>query len=330
MIIDGYTHVMPKNYYHKLLEKAPANFYISQTISGTPSLFDLGARIEMMDEFGVDAEVITMAAPPPELVCPREAPELVRLANEEMAEIVAQHPGRFIGVGAVAMNCPEKATAEVERIVRLGLKGVLLYTSIEGRPLDDPGLDPLFAAIDEYGLPIWLHPLRGENRPDYPREDSSKYVLWIVLGWPYESTLAQARLVLSGTLDKYPGLKIIIHHGGGMIPFYAQRFQQVFQSRVKTSGVKHNEALKEPVENYFRRFYVDTAVSGSLASAQCMYSFYGSDHIIFGSDGPFDAEDGRVTKRDSLSVVKDLPIPQEEKDRIFQGNLMKLISCVKV
>src|SRR5947209_15721571 len=119
------------------------------------------------------------------------------------------------------MNNPEASVKELDRAVsQLGARGIQVFTNVAGKPLDAPEFLPLFDEAARRDLPIWMHPARGANFPDYMTEERSQYEIWWTLGWPYETSAAMARMVFSGFFDRFPNLKIITHHMGGMIPYF--------------------------------------------------------------------------------------------------------------
>ena len=142
-----------------------------------------------------------------------------------MAELVSQHKDRFPAfVAAISMLDIDSALQEIDRAVtQLGAKGIQIFTNVAGQPLDKPEYDPVFAAMARHGLPIWLHPARTSDMTDYAGEKKSRYEMWWCFGWPYETSVAMARLVFCGIYDRYPDLNIITHHCGGMIPTYDGR-----------------------------------------------------------------------------------------------------------
>ena len=133
-----------------------------------------------------------------------------------------KYPDRFPGfVASMPMNNPDACLKEIDRAIdELNAVGIQFFTNVNGAPLDLPELKPLFAKMHEVDLPIWIHPARGANISDYPTEDRSKYEIWFVFGWPYETSVAVARLVFGYYFDEFPNLKIITHHMGAMIPFF--------------------------------------------------------------------------------------------------------------
>jgi Predicted metal-dependent hydrolase of the TIM-barrel fold len=127
-------------------------------------------------------------------------------------------------VASIALNDPDAACAEARRAISdLGACGVQVFTNVNGAPLTSPEFLPLFDLIAEYDRPMWLHPARGSDFADYRTETSSKFEIWWTFGWPYETSVTMARIVFAGLFDRHPGLKIITHHMGGMIPYFEGR-----------------------------------------------------------------------------------------------------------
>ena len=165
------------------------------------------------------------------------------------------------------MNAPEAAAKEAERALKNGANAVQLATNANGVPLDEPRFLPIFDVIAASGKPILLHPSRTREMPDYPTEKYSKYEICSVLGWPYETGVTLARLVFSKIMDRYPDLKVIAHHLGGVIPYLEGRVGHSFdQMGVRTSDEDYEslrKSLKKRPFDYFKDFYGDTAVEGA-------------------------------------------------------------------
>jgi len=166
-----------------------------------PALFDLDARFRAMDTAGEGyTQILTTANPPVETFADvGNALDLSRIANDEMAELVARYPERFFGAAAcLPMNDIDVAIRELERAIdQLGLRGVQLYTDVQGVPLDDPRFRPFFAKVAELDVPILLHPVRSADRPDYPTETASRFDTWRAIGWLYDTVSAMARRLRS-------------------------------------------------------------------------------------------------------------------------------------
>jgi len=326
MKIDIYPHIVPVKYKEALYQRATSP-RLRETIEAIPTLFDLDARFRILDRYGC-VQVLTLGLPPVETVAgPKEAEELARIANDEVAELVNKYPDRFVaGVASLPLNDMDATLRETDRaITDLKFKGVQIFSSINGKPLDLPDFFPLYEKMAGYDLPIWLHPGRGARTPDYPGEKVSKYQIWSVFGWPYETTAAMTRLIFSGILGKYPSLKIITHHCGAMVPYFAERISCAYdltEERLK-EPVKQ-KLTKSPIE-YYRMFYNDTALSGNRSALMCAYDFFGPDHILFGTDMPFDNELGSRLVRQTIESIEQMDLVDSIKKKIFSDNTRRLL-----
>lgn len=331
--IDVYTHIFPQKYFDRMLEVMPVHKDIGKRVREVPMLYDLDERFRVMDEFGEDyAQILSITAPPLELIGdPSVTPELARLANDEMARLVDQHPDHFVGFTAsLPLNNMDATVDEIHRSIKeLGANGVQMFTNYSGRALDVPELLPVFELMNEYDLPIWVHPIRPATMADYVDEDKSKYEIWWTLGWPYETSVMMARLVFGGYFDKFENLKIITHHMGGMIPYFEGRVGPGWdQLGARTSDEDLSVILKQlkkrPLD-YFKMFYADTAVFGSLSATRCGLDFFGEDHVLFASDSPFDPEKGRLYIHDTIQVIDQLDITPDVREKIYNGNAKRLL-----
>jgi aminocarboxymuconate-semialdehyde decarboxylase len=284
-----------------------------------------------MDEFGDFRQVLSLPAPPLEVLAgPDRSPGIARAANDQLAELVARYPDRFIAfVASLPLNNPDETMKEMERAVtQLGAKGVQIFTNVAGRPLDIPELAPLFAEAARLDLPIWMHPIRGADFSDYKTEDRSKYEIWWTFGWPYETSVAMSRLVFSGLFDRFPDIKIITHHMGGMIPYFEGRVGHGWdQLGTRTSDVDYKALLrsmkKRPID-YFRNFYADTALFGAQAATRCGLEFFGIDHVVFASDMPFEPAPGMYA-RETIEAIECLELSAAQKHQIYCGNAQRLL-----
>ena len=332
MKIDIFNHIFPKTYFDKMMAVNPNLKDIGKRARGVPVLVDLDARFRMMDAFDDYAQVICLCAPPLEMLAePDVTPELAKVANDGMAEYVAKYPDRFPAfIASMPMNNPDAALLEIDRAINdLKAVGIQFFTSVNGKPLDLPEFKPLFAKMAQYDLPIWVHPTRGADVPDYNTETKSKYEIWWTLGWPYDTSAMMARLVFGGYFDDFPNLKIITHHMGGMIPYFEGRVGPGWgQLGARTSDEDLSvilKKLKKPHLEYFKMFYADTAMFGSLAGTICGLAFFGSDHVLFASDSPFDPEKGPGYIRSTIRVIDSLPISDEERQKIYEGNTRRIL-----
>ncbi|MBW1736906.1 MAG: amidohydrolase family protein [Deltaproteobacteria bacterium] len=332
MKIDIFNHIFPKNFFEKMQELAPGQKDIGKRVRGVPVLYDLDARFRVMDQFDDYVQVICLASPPLEaLAGPELSPELARIANDGMADYVEKYPDRFPGfIASLPMNNPGAALKEIDRAIKeLKAVGVQFFTNVNGRPLDLPEYKPLFAKMAECDLPIWVHPARGANFPDYLTENKSKYEIWWTFGWPYETSVMMSRLVFAFYFDEFPNLKIVTHHMGGMVPYFEGRVGPGWdQLGSRTSDEDYTvilKKLKRPHLEYFKMFLVDTALFGSLAGTKCGLEFFGADNVLFASDSPFDPEKGPGYIRETIRVIDSLPVEEEERMKIYEGNAKRLL-----
>jgi aminocarboxymuconate-semialdehyde decarboxylase len=332
MKIDIFNHIFPKKFFDKMLEASPNQKDMGKRVRGIPVLVDLDARFRMMDQFGEYKQVLSLASPPIEsLAGPDRTPELARLANDGMAELCRKHPDRFAGFTAsMPMNNPDAAVTELNRaITQLGARGIQVFTDVNGRCLDEPDFQPLFAEMARHDLPIWLHPSRTAALPDFLAERRSKYEIWWTFGWPYDTSATMARLVFTGLFDRHPNIKIITHHLGGMVPYFEGRVGPGWdQLGARTSDEDYTgvlKRLKKPHRDYFKMFYGDTALFGSVSGTRCGLDFFGEDNVLFASDSPFDPEKGPMYIRETIRVLEQLNLTPAQKEKIYRGNAERLL-----
>ncbi|HSM42285.1 MAG TPA: amidohydrolase family protein, partial [Afifellaceae bacterium] len=303
--IDIFNHIWPQPFFKALIDHIGEMTDITLRSGAVPMMTDLDRRFEVMDMFGPDyMQVLSLASPPLEKLADGDkASELSRIGSDSMAELCAQYPERFPGfIGTAPMNSAKGMVEESRRAVEeLGAAGMQIFTNVSGKPLDLPEFEPFFDYMSASGKPVWLHPARGQNFPDYLTEDRSEYEIWWTFGWPYETSAAMARLVFSGIFDKYPGLKVITHHAGAMVPFFEGRvgpgWDQMGKRTTDRDLAAVREALKRPHLEYFREFYADTASFGSRKAIEHALEFFGDDRVMFASDAPFDPEKGSMYTR---------------------------------
>jgi len=330
--IDAYSHISPPKYSAALEKEFPA-FY-NQILGHTRALFDMKERFKVMDAFGGVAQVLTIGPVPglEEIAAPKRAVELAKMANDEMAELIEKYPDRFIAAMAILpMNDIDAAIEEADRAINdLGFKGLYVHSNISGKPLDAPEFVPLFELVADNDLPLYIHPWRGDDFPDYPAvEDRSKYAIASTFGWPYDTTAAMARIVFSGLFEKFPKLKVVTHHLGGMVSFYSERIVQHYgqmETRYHDYAGYRRGLTKEPIE-YFKMFYADTAIHGNTPALMLGYSFWGADHIVWGADMPLgDPAFGMKAYARTISAIEAMDISDAEKQMIFRDNVIKLLN----
>jgi uncharacterized protein len=326
--IDIFNHVCPPAFLERISDLKD----IGKRMREVPMLHDLDERFRVMDRFPGYVQVLAAGMPPIEaLVGPTESPALARLCNDGLADMCDRHPERFpTFLASLPLNNPDACVDEIHRAVKdLGARAVQIYSNVGGKPLDLPEFEPIFDTMAELDLPLFLHPQRGANFPDYLTEPKSKYEMWWTFGWPYETSVAMARLVFSKVLDRYPRLKFIPHHFGAMVPFFEGRVGPGWDQLGKRTSDEDYFALRKSLNmrplDYFKRFFwADTAVFGSRAATVCGIDFYGADHVVFASDCPFDPEGGRQYIRETLKIIDGLDISQADREKIYFRNIEKL------
>lgn len=331
--IDIYNHVIPMAYLEKMKQLSKDSGIVKR-MTGLRMLWDIEARAAMLKEKFPDVQqVLTLGLPSPELLGgPEVSPELARIANDGMAEMCRRWPEQYpVFVASVPMNNVPAALEEMDRAIgTLGARGIQVCTNVAGRPLDEEEFFPVFDRITKHhDMPVWMHPARPATRTDYVSEPKSKYEIWQVLGWPFETSVAMSRIVFSGMFDRLPTLRIITHHCGGMLPYFAGRAETLWaQLGSRTADEDYSSILKRmsktPIE-YFKMFYGDTVLGGSASALRCGLDFFGADHVVFASDCPFDPEGGPMFIREGMRSVEDLNLSEDDKRKIYFGNALKLL-----
>jgi aminocarboxymuconate-semialdehyde decarboxylase len=288
MIIDFHNHYYPPEYLEAIRSGGSA-YRITQDMDGNPVLHspgdynvlvpghrDLEVRARVLDEAGVERQVLTFTAPGTSIEAPERAVELCRIVNDAFAADVARWKGRFTALGTLPLNAPEAAAEEATRVTRgLGLPGVMLLSNASGVPLADDRFAPLFRALDEARAVVYIH-------PTYPVgvEVMEQYMLMPMVGFVMDTTLAAASLVYAGVVERHPGITWVLGHLGGAVPYLAERFDRGFQAYPEC-----RERCTVPPSEQLRDFYYDT-VNFDPACLDLALRFAGVDHLVAGSDYP--------------------------------------------
>jgi aminocarboxymuconate-semialdehyde decarboxylase len=275
-------------------------------------------HLKDMTQFGIDRQILSL--PPPSVdkfPDPKEALRLSGLVNDEIASIVQKYPNKFLGFATIPMNDPALAISEINRsITKLGLKGIIISSNTRGKFYDDEIYADLFSAVEKLNVPIFIHP----TEPITGKLIGQDYKLSLIFGWPFDTTLCGARLVFSGVLRRHPNLKIILAHGGGMIPFFAGRIDML--AKIAAGGGKRIE-LEDPARE-FKKLYFDAALFDS-DSLDLLAKFCGADHIVYASDYPFGQNLGKNCYESSLSMMTESKLNWDSKNRIFGGNISDML-----
>jgi predicted TIM-barrel fold metal-dependent hydrolase len=328
--IDCFNHFFPKRFFEGVLRTPAAQKDMGKRVRGIPALFDLDERLRVVDSFPEYSQILSLSMPALDrLWGPAETPEWARIGNDELAALTVKYSDRFPGYAAsLPMNAPEAAVREAERVLANGANAIQLHTNVDGAPIDHDCYLPLYEVIEKSGKPILLHPIRTREMADYRTETHSKYEINSVIGWPFETGAALARLVFSGIMDRYPDLKVISHHLGGIIPYFEGRVGHSWdQLGARTSDEDYSVILKRLRKrpyDYFKDFYGDTALAGGRAATICGISFFTPDHVLFASDCPFDPEKGRGYIRATIDIMETLDLSPADRNKICHGNAQKM------
>jgi len=330
--VDVFNHIFPKPFWDRLQQVIVNKGAIKRWLH-IPYLHDVDVRFRMIEEFGDNyRQILSLSAPPIESINPDRqiTLDLATVANDSMAELVRQYPDRLPAfIASLPLNYPDASVRELERAVTtLGAVGVQIFSNVQGVPLDDPRFFPLFETADRLNCPLFLHPARGANVPDYATETKSKYEIWWTFGWPYETSVAMQRLVFSRLFDRLPNVKILAHHLGAMIPYFEGRIGYGLDQFGARTADEDYEGLRKSMPkrplDYFKMYWADTAVFGSRAATVCGLNFFGVDQVCFASDAPFDPEGGSLYIRETIKVIDSLEISETDRDKIYQRNAERL------
>lgn len=334
-IIDGYTHNLPPNYLKKILDSS--NPKVAKQAGRTAdrakvrkNMIDWDTRIADLNKYRIDKQVTCMYQGIDPNHLPIENPEeqlsLCKIINNDMADAMQTSKGRVIALGTAPLRALESGgIEEMERAVKdLGLRGFMAVTNIDGVPVDHYAA--FWDEASKLGVPVYLHPIDPVIPDGRPYED--EFDLMHVFGWPFETSLAMARLVMSGTLARNPELRVVAHHLGGMIPFFAGRINESYDKEtiLARPEQKFNQVKgKGPAIAHFSGFYYDTAIGGNKGAIELTRDLFGADKIIFGTDYPFGPGDGSPRLESYPKIVESADLTPKEKSLIFEENISKLL-----
>ncbi|MDR0519994.1 MAG: amidohydrolase family protein [Clostridiales Family XIII bacterium] len=309
MYIDMAAHILTPKFADRYCKLVPA---IAERIEmRTPAVADLEIRMRLMSRYPQVLQVLTMANLPLEryVESAADAVELAKIGNEELGDIVLKYPDKFMGAAAILpMNDVDAACKEAERAIKeYDLQGIQLYTRINGTPVADKKFRQLFKLMDDLNLPIWIHPtLNPQLDPDND-----------MFTWEFELTSCMHKLVMEGIFKEFPDIKIIIHHAGAMVPFYRGRVHYTLNLYpLPYKGLSQD----------FHKFYVDTAIYGNTTGLMDCYTFFGADHMLFGTDAPLGPKWGMI--EGTLESIDRMDIPEEEKQLIYKHNALNMFNMV--
>lgn len=279
-----------------------------------PKLTDIAVRLKDMDRMGIDVQAVSPA--PHQTYYWTDAgmgQELARQVNERLAEIVAQHPDRFVGLGTVPLQDVSLAVQELTHCVKtLGLRGVEINPSVKGMDLTDQrlNLDKFFSRAQELDIVIFMHPIgftHGERLVDHYFSN--------VIGNPLETTVAASHLIFDGVMDRYPKLKVVLPHGGGYLAHYWARMDHAFKARPDCRA-----SIKRKPSSYLEKFYFDT-ITFDRGMLKHLVERFGADHVLLGTDYPYD-----MGMEHPVDFIGGAPgISKADKERVMGGNSARLL-----
>lgn len=331
MIVDVHAHALSEDFVRETArhpsrgipyEILPdGNYFIRGYGVMDRLMWDLEGRLESLERRGIDLQLV---APPPPVVSNQHrviGVELARILNKETAKLVDRGAGRLGGLAVIPLGEPRSAAEEIRRAVgEHGFRGAAIPTSAGGRPLDLAEYAEVWSVLEELGLLVFMHSTTAVTR-----EALADYTLSTVIGWPTETTICVARLIFSGTLERHPGLHLVLSHGGGTLPYLRGRLNLAYSAPHYEANPACRANIRQPPGDYFYQLYFDTVVA-SAESLRFLIDLVGADRVMFGSDFPF--EIGDAEGRASLPVIDALPAAQ--RDQILGGNAAAILDRVVV
>ena len=336
MIVDGYAHCWTLKYMEELRK------YPNQTVreaaesmyriwESHPNQIDLDLRLRDLNENKIDFQVGAVHERNDPNTLPltdNERLRLCRLLNDEASQLVSISKNRIIPMGAVPLpSINDGGIEEMRRAVNeLGLKGFTVPGNVSGRPLDE--FKSFWKEAARLDAVVYIHPNNPRGNESRPYE--AEFDLMHTFGWPFETTLALARLVFSGIMEECQNLKIISHHLGGMLPFFMGRINETYEGKKRAPSrpdqiSKAQSNLSKPLLDYFKEFYYDTAVGGSVEAISCGYKVFGADRLVFATDYPWGPEAGRFRLATYPGVLRKAIPNEEDQFKILGLNMSKLL-----
>lgn len=278
---------------------------------------DPEVRLRLMEKYGIDMQALSQTGSVLLGFNAEESAEICRRSNTDNYALCKAYPNKFVNICFISLLDMKSAMEELSRAINeLDGRGIMVCTNQKGKGLDSPEYFPFYEKMVELDLPLFLHPIHWES---YPLVDMDKgWRMMQIFGWPFDTTQAVWRLIFGGVMDRYPSLKVVTHHLGAMLPYFARRVEANFNKFLKDKLPRH-------LNEYWANFYGDTAMDGTTGAFPCGYAFFGSDRMMFGTDYPFANEAGEDFIRANLAGVKAMNIPAKDMAKILGGNAKKLL-----
>ena len=288
---------------------------LTPRVNGAPEAFiEVEQRLKAMDSQAVDMEVLSINP----FWYGRErdlAEQIVKIQNEKLAELCASKPDRFAAFASLTLQAPDLAVQQLETAVKKqGLKGAAIGGVMAGIELSDPRFHPVWAKAEELGVPLFIHP---QGVPELAKRLSGNGWLTNAIGNPLETTIALSHLIFEGTLDKFPGLKVIAAHGGGYLPSYADRSDHA--CLVSPAGCNPDIKLKKKPPEYLKQIYFDSLIF-SPEAIRHLAAQVGAGQIVLGSDYPY-----RWQAHPVDHIFASTSLSDEEKANILGNTAAKVL-----
>ncbi len=309
----------------------PKPHVFRRLFANTPTLIDSDKRLRLMDDFSVTRSVLVplpwLETAPAVHIDSQKCLKAAQILNNEMARIVSKHPDRFSAVAVLPATNAQIMLAELNRAVKeLNMVGGMFVVGPTVKRPDHPDYAQLYAEAAKLDVPLWIHPSRPPIYPDYIDESVSKFQVWQTLTWLEDSSTAMVRIVFAGVFDRYPDLKLIIHHAGALIPLYAQRMQYGWDYFEQNTGKNQPTTISKPYIEHFKKFYCDTATQGNQPKLlEIASDFFGPERVLFGTDAPMEATAGRAFTGDAIASVARMNTSKANRQAIFRENAQKIL-----
>jgi aminocarboxymuconate-semialdehyde decarboxylase len=322
---DVHTHHYPTAYFD-LVERAGGDFSFGTDPSGqriiryrgsrffgvTAPMTDPALRLTDMDRVGIDVAVLSLSTPNVFFAEGAAQEPVARMVNDAYAELIATNPQRFKAFASIPMDDPDAAVRELHRAIDvLHFQGVILLSNIRGRELTDPAYRPFFEEADRLNLCILLHPMLPASADAF-----RDFVLGPLVGFPFDTTLAVARMCFAGMLRELPNIRWIVAHAGGALPYLAERLDNGYRDFAEDRA-----NITELPSTYLKRLYYDT-VTFSPHVLRLLRDWAGASHMTMGSDYPHKL--GNITR--AVTTIDAMDVSGPERDRIFSGTARAIIN----
>ena len=300
MKIDAFAHILTPDFYQTML-KIDATIPQKYPFIKIETLVDLNQRIANWPDKNTKQVISFANINPEDFVDGEKASQIGQEANQELSTIVASYPDYFeAGVGMLALNNVPASLEILEKIkADKNLVGAQIFTRHLGKSIADPEFEPILLKAAELHLPLWLHPVFDNRKPDNN----------LVFSWEYELSQAMLQIVQSDIFKKAPNLKILVHHAGAMVPFFSGRINHILDP-------EHAEMFKD--------FYVDTAILGNTPALQLTIDYFGINHVLFGTDAPFAVMPAGADEIVS-NAIENLDISDLYDKKIFETNYYHML-----